>query len=79
MVQRQTKGSSGRGRASGRSPAHVMHQLKGIDFPASKKDLIAHAKGNKAPDEVLDTLQGFEERSYGNMADIMKAYGKTHH
>ena len=66
------------GGTGGHSFANVTHQLKGIDFPADKNDLIKHAKQNKAPQEVLDELQNFEDREYGSMADVMKAYGTKH-
>lgn len=66
------------GGTGGHSFANVTHQLKGIDFPANKKDLIQHAKRNHAPKEVMDELEGFEERQYGSMADVMKAYGTKH-
>jgi hypothetical protein len=66
------------GRGGGQSPANVTKHLKGIDFPASKQDLIKHAQHEHAGKEVISELQGFEEREYGNMADVMKAYGKEH-
>lgn len=66
------------GRGGGHSPANVTKHLKGIDFPANKNDLIKHAKKGGADKEVLNELQGFEDRQYGNMADVMKAFGKEH-
>lgn len=71
-----TPGNVGRG--GGQSPANVTKNLKGINFPASKQDLIKHAQHEHADKEVISQLQGFEERQYGSMADVMKAYGKEH-
>lgn len=62
----------------GGSPANVAKFLKGIDFPASKKDLINHAKKNHAEDPVLQELKKMPEQEYGTMADVMKGYGKEH-
>lgn len=56
----------------GQSPVNITRHLKGIDFPAHKKDLIDHATGNKA---VLDILQQMPEREYASMADVMKSVG----
>lgn len=64
------------GRGGGHSPANVTKHLKGIGFPANKQDLVKHAKQGGADQEVLQELQGMEEREYGNMADVMKAFGK---
>lgn len=62
----------------GHSPANVAKSLSGIDFPARKKELIAQAKKNKADKGVIDALQGFPDKEYNNMADVMKGYGKEH-
>jgi hypothetical protein len=59
----------------GHSPINVSRHLKGIDFPASKKDLIDHATGNKADKDVTDILQQMPDREYGSMADVMKGLG----
>jgi len=67
------------GRGSGQSPANVTRFLKGIDFPAQKKDLVQHAKKNQAEKDVLDLIQNMEEKEYGSMADVMKAYGGEPH
>ncbi|MCW2237129.1 DUF2795 domain-containing protein [Azospirillum canadense] len=64
--------------AGGQSPINVTHVLKGIDFPASKQDLVKHAQSHKADDEVLDTLKKMPDQEYGTMADVMKGYGQAH-
>lgn len=62
-------------RGTGHSPANVTKHLKGIDFPAEKKDLVKHAQHMKAEKVVIDEIQKMEDREYGNMADVMKAFG----
>ncbi len=61
----------------GQSPANVTHNLKGIDFPAKKADLIEHAKKNGAETDVLDAIEAMPERDYESMADVMEAYGEA--
>lgn len=56
------------------SPTAVAHQLKGIDFPASKDDLIEQALDNGVPGEVAELLEEMPDRDYDNMADVMDAY-----
>jgi len=63
-------------RAVGHSPANVTKHLKGIDFPANKQELVKHAQQTKADQDVINELQKIEERQYGSMADVMKAFGK---
>lgn len=64
------------GRGGGESPANVTKNLKGVDFPAKKQDLIKHAQHEHADKDVLSQLQNIEDREYENMADVMKGYGK---
>jgi hypothetical protein len=59
----------------GQSPINIARHLSGIDFPASKKNLIEHANSNKAGDDVIERLQQMPDRKYESMADVMKGVG----
>ena len=63
--------------SGGTSPTNITHHLSGIDFPASKDDLISHAKKNEAEKEVLNVPQAMPDQEYGNMADVMKSVGEV--
>lgn len=58
------------------SPIAVSKAIKGIDFPASKEDLIEHAKQNKADQEVMEILENLPEDDFETVADVEKAYGE---
>jgi hypothetical protein len=58
------------------SPAQLAHYLKGIEFPASKRELKADAKNNKAPPEILKFIDELPEEQYRTMAEVMKAVGE---
>ncbi|MBC7952161.1 MAG: DUF2795 domain-containing protein [Rhodospirillaceae bacterium] len=73
MAQEGSSGSSG----SQGSAANVTHALKGIDFPASKQDIIKHAQNNNADQVVLDELKNLPDEQYNNMADVMKGFGQS--
>jgi hypothetical protein len=60
----------------GTSPANVQNFLKGSHYPARKEDLVATAKHNGAPKEILDILKGLPEDEFGGPQDVMKAYGE---
>jgi len=39
------------------NPIELQKHLKGADYPASKDDLVATARGNGAPDEIVEALR----------------------
>jgi hypothetical protein len=59
---------------TGRSPAIVTDHLKGMNFPASKDDLLAKARDTGAGQDVLEALECFPDEVFGSMADVEKAY-----
>jgi len=66
----------------GPSPAHLSAAdlqvyLKGIDYPAGKQDLVAHARKNNAPESVITTLEGFSDRTYHSAAEVSEEFGKV--
>ncbi len=61
----------------GQSPSTIAHYLKGIDFPAGKEDLIRHARGQEADEEVVGVLDRMPDQEYGSMADVMKGVGQV--
>lgn len=42
----------------------VQKYLSGMSYPASKEDLIEHAKKNGAPKELLDELKELPDQEY---------------
>jgi len=59
---------------TGRSPAIVTDHLKGMDFPASKGDLLAKARETGAGQDVLEALESFPDKDFDSMADVVKTY-----
>lgn len=57
------------------SPATVAQALKGIDFPASKKEMIAYAKKNDADEHTITLMEGMPDEEYTSMADVFKGVG----
>jgi hypothetical protein len=60
----------------GQSPSNVQSYLAGINYPATKDDLIEAAKNNGAPKEIMEVIKGFDEDEYGGPQEVMKAYGR---
>ena len=61
----------------GHSPANVTHHLKGIHFPAQKRDLVQQAKKNGAELDIMQVLNAMPEQEFANIADVMKAVGEA--
>lgn len=60
------------------SPIDVQKSLKGLDFPASKEDILAKAQEGGASEDILAELEQIPEREYQTPADISKELGKLH-
>lgn len=65
------------GRTSGHSPSNIAHQLSGFDFPASRDDLVKHAKRSGSGEDATEIIEQMPERTYESMADVMKGVGEV--
>lgn len=54
----------------------VTKNLSGVDFPAKKEDLVAHAKDQGANDDVVQAIEDLPQNEFRTMADVMKAFGQ---
>ncbi|RPI25549.1 MAG: DUF2795 domain-containing protein [Acidobacteria bacterium] len=59
------------------NPIQLQKYLKGINYPATQKDILDTARKNKADDNILDTLGQLPDREYKNPAEISKEIGKS--
>ncbi len=60
------------------SAAELEKYLKGVDFPASKDNLIEKARANGAPEEVIDMINDLSEDNFNSPIDVSKAFGESH-
>ncbi len=63
--------------AEHKSPMMVTQNLKGIQFPATKSELLEQAKSNQAPDGVIANIQKLPEGNYLQMMDVTSNLGKV--
>ncbi|MDK2890734.1 MAG: hypothetical protein PWR21_1366 [Methanoculleus sp.] len=59
------------------SAADLQVYLKGMDYPAGRQDLIAHARKNDAPEDVIAALEQFGDRTYESAADVGTEFGQV--
>jgi hypothetical protein len=58
------------------SPIEVQKYLKGIDYPATKEDLIKTARRNGARKELISLLEELKEGEFANPAEVSKRIGE---
>lgn len=59
------------------NPIQLQKHLKGVDYPASKQDLITHAKEQGADEEAISALEQMPDEQYETPTDVSKAIGDT--
>ena len=58
------------------NPIQIQTFLKGVDYPASKEDLLAHAERNGTAENVRATLEQLQDEEFETPADVSQALGK---
>jgi hypothetical protein len=51
----------------------VQKALGGISYPATREQLVKHARGNQAEKDVLDALQNIPDREYDGPNEVSQA------
>lgn len=59
------------------SAAEVEQYLKGVNFPASKQDLISTARSNGVPENMISILENLPGDTFNSPVDVMKAFGEA--
>lgn len=65
------------GKKASVSVAQVQRYLRGMDYPAGKKEVVNQAQKNNAPGDVLDILRRIKDREFHSAADVSKALGEV--
>ena len=55
------------------NPIELQKHLGGVDYPASRDDLVKKAEENGADEEVLEALRGIPDREYDAPTAVTKA------
>ena len=55
------------------SPIDIQKALSGMDYPASRDDLVRHAEQHGGDDRVLEALRGIEDREYEGPSGVSSA------
>lgn len=58
------------------NPIQVQKFLSGMDYPASKEEIVDHAKSQGADENIMQTLKQLPDESFETPADVSKAIGE---
>ncbi len=61
---------------SATNPVQLQKYLKGLDYPASKDEIVGHAERHGADQNALGTLRRLPDEKYQTPADVSQAVGK---
>jgi hypothetical protein len=59
------------------NPIQVQKYLGGLDYPASKDDVVDHARNRGADDNIISTLQQMKEEQFQTPAEVSQAIGEV--
>jgi hypothetical protein len=59
------------------NPIQMQKFLGGVDYPASKDDLVRHAEQQGADRDVLDNLQKMPDREYDGPNAVSQEFSRT--
>jgi hypothetical protein len=55
------------------SPIDIQKALGGMDYPATKEQIVKHAQDNGAGDDVIQALKGIGDREYEGPSGVSQA------
>ncbi len=55
------------------SPIDIQKALSGMDYPATKEDIVRHAEEHGGGDDVLQALRGIDDREYEGPSGVSSA------
>lgn len=58
------------------NPVQVERFLSGMDYPASKNDLVNYASSQGADDNVINTLEQMPGDNFNSVKDVSRAIGE---
>jgi hypothetical protein len=58
------------------NPIQIQKYLKGVDYPASKRDLLMNAEREGADEDIRATLEQLSDEEYESPAEVSEALGK---
>ncbi len=58
------------------NPIQLQKHLKGVNYPATKEDLMKAAESNGADENISSFLEQLPDQEFQTPADVNEAFGK---
>ena len=62
-----------------RAASELQGYLRGLDYPADKSQLLEQARGQDAPENVLEAIGQFPEMEYNSPVHVAQMLDRLHH
>jgi hypothetical protein len=59
------------------SAADLSHGLRGATFPMTTRQLAEHARQNRAPDDLVETIKHMPDREFSSLAGVEHAFSES--
>jgi hypothetical protein len=59
------------------SAADLSHGLRGATFPMTIRQLAEHARQNRAPDDLVETIKRMPDREFSSLAGVEHAFSEN--
>ena len=56
------------------NPIQIQKYLKGVDYPASREDLVRNARENGADESICASLEQLPDEDFQTPADVSEAF-----
>ncbi len=64
--------------ANSPNPIEMQKYLGGMDYPASRDHIVAHAEDKGAAEEILSSLHGMPDRQYDGPDAVSSEFSAAH-
>lgn len=54
------------------NPTQIQKFLGGMDYPAGKKEIVEHARGQNAPEDIIRSLEQLPDRQFEGPTGIIE-------
>lgn len=78
-MRQQTRSNSSFHQPNRFNATEVEKYLDGISFPCAKDDLIHCADDNGAPDDMIEMMEDFPEKTFNNPMDVARCVSQLQH
>ena len=58
------------------NPIEAQKYLKGVEYPATKEEILSTARENGAPQEMIDDVQSLDQEEFDGPSAVQQAFSR---